>query len=513
MRKPIPVHPFLFAAYPVLALLGRNIVEVAPQASLRPLVLSITAAGLVFLTLRLVLRDWARAALVSTFLLALFFSYGHVYALLEAHPIAGFNLGRHRYLAVIYAAILLIGLWVLIWRSKQPTRTVLPLNLMGVVILLFPLYQIGAFYIRTASQQEQVTQVLQTSEPALTAALQPLPDVYYIVLDSHTRQDALLEDFQFDNSPYLQEWEALGFYVADCARSNYGYTQASMVAALNMDYLPALGETLTATQEGGDIWVLLKHSRVRLQLEALGYQTVAFDSGYEWSRLTDADVYLSLGSESAALQKITPFEAMLVKSTALLVLTDSQNQLLRSRFAELDFPYSFHVNSQRFILDQLPSLADDPQPQFIFVHLLVPHVPFVFDAQGELVTDPAFYNGELSWPSDDQHRQQGYTNQVAFIDQAMTDIFRTILDGSTTPPIIVVHGDHGLLADNRYKILNAYYLPGDGAESLYPGITPVNSFRVIFDAYFGARYGLTHDTSYNETGEGVPETAPACLQP
>jgi hypothetical protein len=513
MLKKIPFHPLLLAVYPTLTLLGSNIEEVDLQVAVRALLISLTAAMMLWGVLQLILRNWSKSALVTSFLLALFFSYGHVYGFLEANPIAGFNLGRHRYLVLLYGAVLVVGLWWLIFRVKNTTQTVFPMNLISMVVLIFPLIQIGGFEFRTASQQKQVEQLLQTNEPALEPTLQPLPDIYYIVLDSHTRQDALLEDYQFDNSPYLEELRSLGFYIADCARSNYGYTQGSIVSALNLDYLPDLGSYLSATQEGEDIWILLKQSRVRRQLEALGYQTVAFDTGYEWSRLTDADVYLSLGNDSAGMQRINPFEAMLVKSTALLLLTDTQNQLLRSRFAEVDFPYSFHVNSQRFILDQLPRLADDPQPQFVFVHLLVPHVPFVFDENGEVVSDPAFYDGKKSWPSDDEHLRQGYTNEVAFIDQAMVDSFRTILAESETPPIVVLMGDHGLRSDNRYKILNAYYLPEDGSEKLYPAITPVNSFRLIFDTYFGSNYGLTHDTSYTDEGEVVPETSPACLQP
>ena len=69
----------------------------------------------------------------------------------------------------------------------------------------------------------------------------------------------------------------------------------------------------------------------------------------------------------------------------------------------------------------------------------------------------------------------------------------------------------GSLEANRYEILNAYYLPGDGAESLYPTITPVNSFRVILDKYFGENFPLLPDVSYNQSDQPVPETSPACL--
>jgi hypothetical protein len=45
--KQVPFYPFLLAAYPVLALGAHNISQMAPSALLRPLLLSLLAAGLV----------------------------------------------------------------------------------------------------------------------------------------------------------------------------------------------------------------------------------------------------------------------------------------------------------------------------------------------------------------------------------------------------------------------------------------------------------------------------------
>jgi hypothetical protein len=51
----------------------------------------------------------------------------------------------------------------------------------------------------------------------------------------------------------------------------------------------------------------------------------------------------------------------------------------------------------------------------------------------------------------------------------------------------------------RMSILNAYYLPGPGRQALYPSISPVNTFRVLFNAYFGAGLDLLPDRSYFST--------------
>jgi hypothetical protein len=46
------------------------------------------------------------------------------------------------------------------------------------------------------------------------------------------------------------------------------------------------------------------------------------------------------------------------------------------------------------------------------------------------------------------------------------------------------------------RILNAYYLPDAGGGELYESISPVNSFRVLFNTYFGGKLELLADTAY-----------------
>ena len=51
----------------------------------------------------------------------------------------------------------------------------------------------------------------------------------------------------------------------------------------------------------------------------------------------------------------------------------------------------------------------------------------------------------------------------------------------------------------RMSILNAYFLPGVGPGVIYPAISPVNSFRVIFDQYFGTEFGFLEDMNFFST--------------
>ena len=70
-----------------------------------------------------------------------------------------------------------------------------------------------------------------------------------------------------------------------------------------------------------------------------------------------------------------------------------------------------------------------------------------------------------------------------------------ILSKSDVAPIIILQGDHG----NEHKILNAYYFPREDYDLLYETISPINSFRIVFNLYFDADYELLEDESRGET--------------
>ena len=48
----------------------------------------------------------------------------------------------------------------------------------------------------------------------------------------------------------------------------------------------------------------------------------------------------------------------------------------------------------------------------------------------------------------------------------------------------------------RYSILNAYYVPGIDPASIPQDITPVNSFRWVFNDTFSTNFPLLPDRSY-----------------
>jgi len=58
----------------------------------------------------------------------------------------------------------------------------------------------------------------------------------------------------------------------------------------------------------------------------------------------------------------------------------------------------------------------------------------------------------------------------------------------------------------KVSILNAYYLPGADTQAVYPSISPVNSFRVVFNLYFGTNLSPLTDRTFAHENDRHPYT-------
>lgn len=509
--KTIPLHPFLIATYAVLALLSHNIEEIKPSVGTRALVISLGASLLLLLILRLFVHNWQRAAILATITLTLFFTYGHVYDFLEQSNLLGINLGRHRFLAPLWLLIWIGSIWWVVRQKRDFSRWTQALNTIAIVSLLFPLVQLGLFNARLLAASSSHKAQASTSTPLSLPKDQNAPDIYYIILDAYSRDDTLHDIYHLDNTPFLNQLEQSGFYVARCSQSNYSQTQLSLSSSLNFNYLETLSSYYTPgnnTRVG--IEDFIRHNAARQNLEQLGYKIVAFETGFKNTQWEDADLYLSPNSNPLSnmqvLNGINSFEVMLLRTTAGLLLMDSTTALPRILHTDFDNPQKIHRDLILYDLDQLYNLPEVPGPKFVFAHMIIPHPPYVFGPDGEYINY-------------DREDIPAYRDQVTYINKRILSVVQHIIATSSTPPIIILQGDHGgviTAPDDRMKIFNAYYLPDGGEKNLYPGITPVNSFRVIFDTYFGANYKLLKDTSLYSTYEQpfnyivIPDNRPGC---
>jgi len=506
----------LFSLFPVLSLLASNAGQLDATAASRSAAVVVVGSLLLLAFARLVLHDWSRAALLIVGILLLFFSYGHVYDLVRHAAIGDVLVGRHRFLAPLWSVVGVVWLWVVVRKGSRSSLN--GLLALGALLAVIPALSLVVWGV-SAARASEPRSIAQEAAPAAPPS-EALPDIYYIVLDAYGRSDVLQELYGIDNQEFLAALREQGFYVADQARSNYSQTLASVASSLNMTYLDDLAARMGAlSTDRAPLIELIQHSAVRQTLEDLGYQTVAFETGHLPTELRDADVYysppyseLDLTPSSTGALPISEFEGLLAGTTALRPLLDDLERRQDLSVQILSFPYQKHRMRVIYTLQTVPIAARLDGPQFVFAHVVCPHPPFIFNQLGEdFIPSGAFTMQDGGCCTRDKYLQ-GYAGQLPSVNALVLEMVKEILAESDTEPVIIVQGDHGPAAyldsaqpmnsnmRERLSILSAYHLPGGAESLLYPSITPVNTFGIVFEAVLGQAATRLPDESYFAPG-------------
>ena len=486
----------MFGSFPILFLFAQNADRMYPVELVKPLLFVAAAAVVLTAGLAVMLRSADKGAILTAVLMILFFSWGHMTGLLQGHSldIGKWTSGPKEWAGAFSAAVFILILLLLVRTRRDLSKLTTLLCVVAAVLVSIQVVQAGArIFSRPAVDSPDVPGAAGTSSSVRT------PNIYYIVMDGYGREDILNEMFEYDNGAFVQYLESRGFRVAGKGHSNYGVTVLSITSALNGNYIQDLIEV---DRESRGIWPLrqlLENNLVFKTVKKYGYSIACFASGYGFTELKDVDLYIPPGVT------ISEFHNLLINSTPItLFLPDSLSL------------FDIHRRRIEFVIDGLPDVFQVKSPYFVFAHILAPHPPFVFNREGQ--------PRERTWCSfnfDDGSRwiQSGgtreeyrlrYKDQITHITARLQKAVEKILSRSgDDPPVIIIQGDHGPGSRlvwkrdpahsnlrERFSILNAYYLPGVDSSAIYDAITPVNSFRVVFNQYFDTPYELLPDRCY-----------------
>lgn len=498
----LPIHPLLFGALAVIAPLAANIQMVPPRMVPRPLLIFIAIALALLVVLRFKLLTAGQPALVTSIILIFFTLYGQVFKLLAPNP---FNLSFpvHLGFSLMWGGIALLAIWLAIRSKGEFGKANMILNLLVFVIVAI---QLNDIIRNEVADRDPVSGSLESIiEPIpMDFDIQDpssLPNIFYIIVDAYAGEEILGDIYGLDNSEFISFLRNEGFYVAGGSRSNYSQTHLSLASSLNMSYLTVLAEEMgSASTDHQPVDKILRANKVRNILDDLGYTFVSFASGYRRTEISDSDLFLA-PKQSA----ISPFENMLIENSLLLPL----QQVPTALGFEPNYPgYRYHRELIEFGFDQLKSLPPSNEPKFVFAHIVAPHPPFVFDRTGDPITQgfPFRLSDGNQYPGSTQEYIEGYREQLLFVNKELMDIVRALKSQSLPPPVIILQGDHGPGAfldwdspndsdhRERMSILNAIYLHElDLSDHFYPDISPVNTFRALFNAILGTSYELLPD--------------------
>lgn len=497
-KNPLIIHPFLFAIFPIVFLVSHNIEQVVLNSSEIYIIAAVLVAFscLMWLLLGLILKDKQKAGLLVSLFLFLFFSYGHFFKLIDnLHlNIGEIVIGENKLLFTTWCIFLLAGSYFTIRTRKNLSNLTKVVNIVAFSLVCISIVNIIAYKVKTGRHYHRRASVTVGYNPDERDQAGSFPDIYYLIFDRYGSESVLKEFYDFDNSEFIAYLTEKGFYVGSKSRANYLKTEHSLASSLNMEYINYLSEELG---ENSNYYVPLfemtNDCKVGRFLKAKGYKFIYFGcpgQSYWKNKIADLNIYLGY------IREITD---QIYQTTMFYPLG--------LRWGILDMRYlSWKRTNYQF--NKLAKIPDIKEPTFVVAHIFLPHVPYVFHQDGSYKT----YDEEKR-----RTQIQNYRDQVIFANKQIKELIAKILSNSEMPPIIILQSDegpwpsrywippwnkfnwlHATKSEIRQKfgILNAYFLPGVDKSVLYPDITPVNTFRLVFNSCFNTNFELLPDKVY-----------------
>jgi len=272
----------------------------------------------------------------------------------------------------------------------------------------------------------------QNSKPVDTE----LPDLQVIVLDAYGRDDVIKAYYDYDNQPFLKALASKGFSVAKRSHANYTQTVLSVASMLNFKPVEQLKKStdadlagvLTNTVDSAILWQILRQR---------GHKIISIPSGTNLTAMPSADLTFASNENIIMSYQVETALRLLIERTPLSLLSMIDETGVRTHRQQLRDVFRFWAMSTEL-----------SEPKATFVHVLAPHPPFVFDADG----GPVQPNGRTFTLLDGKRLveqigrakyQSAYVAQLKAINTKVLSAIDTIDAKPRRETITVIVGDHG----------------------------------------------------------------------
>ena len=492
-------HPFLFAIFPIIHLYSINFIEVPMDDIIFPMFVSILVTGSLLFLSQIILKDWTKSSIIVSLLLVLSFSYGHIYHLLNGMALEDFEIVRHRYLMVVFLVIFIIGT-IAIVKTKikfNNLNKIITAIAITLILITMPSFVYAGTSTLEISDDIQVQTVddIQVQNLGIPYELKNTtklnstekPDIYYIILDGYGGTERMKQDLNFDNYEFLSELTNRGFFAPDSSSGNYPSTKWQMTSIFSMNYLPSKEKEQSDHEYYSSIIGIFKTNEVMRNFHHLNYEIITFQpKGF----ITQQFLFNDQTFCQQEQLKQSKFTKMLLRTTILnylnnQIVIDAYRDTILCGFSEIS---------------NLTEKND--KPIFVYMHLAFPHPPYVFGPNGEYV-----WGGKVQTEEGSFVDEEKYVDSIKFANKKTLEVIENILRNNENS-IIIIQSDHGydfginyenpsdMSLKQRFSTLNAIYFPDQNQDILYDGITPVNTFRIVFNEYFNASYPILDDRMY-----------------
>jgi hypothetical protein len=327
---------------------------------------------------------------------------------------------------------------------------------------------------------------------AVAASRADLPNMYFILLDGYPRADKLESEFGIDASRFMGSLAERGFFVAAHSRSNYTSTHLTLAQMFNhVDRVDIDGGTLGGRRPWRHY---VNEGPILDDLRGLGYELIAVSPAYEEDALRQADRFIDTG-------QLNEFEWILVQMTGFRVVADALYPGLLT---------DQHRERVREAFEVTADIAREASPRrrFVFTHIMSPHSPQVFAADGGVIDPPGFGLLDDDREEADRLGMDEYVRrlggQVSFINSKVLELVDEVVAADPNA-VVVVFSDHGSKlsgpedgyrgADLRTANLLAVRSPGR-ADIVGDRSTLANLIPRLMRAYAGTGPADVSETIY-----------------
>jgi len=155
-KKFIILHPILIALFPVFLVYYQNIHLLLLDGLILPILFILSIAIALWYVIKIILKNTIKSALLSSFYTFLFFSYGHIFIVIQSNLATEFFISVHVILLVSYTVFVVIGTYYVVKTNRRLNNLTTIANAMSITALVFVFFSIGIYNFENIYNNFQV---------------------------------------------------------------------------------------------------------------------------------------------------------------------------------------------------------------------------------------------------------------------------------------------------------------------------------------------------------------------
>jgi hypothetical protein len=435
--------------------------------------------SLVYITVTIILtflikyftNSWSKANTISITLILFEFHFFSVKRFLQSSLEDYFELS-----GILIFSFIAIAIILLIALSNRNNFLISPL-----FASIFSFTLIGFSSITIIKKHSQAFSAPQQD---LSIKKKTKPNITVIVLDQYAGEESLKSYFNFDNSKFIHEMKSISFEYVEKTRSTYNLTTYSMASFFNMETLDVSGNISYQFENQMNAFEIINNNRFVTFLKKNNYK-IYNHSIFPFSNIPATYGYTPL---------IVGMDLLNYHTTSQIIFRNIINTLYEKELFGFNMKslqkkwikYQYeHINETKLAFKNFRS----DKPTFIYLHLIVPHYPYLMDSNGN-PNDPYKMN--------DKQDKSLYIEYLKYGNSIVIPLLKE-LDKYDENAITLVLSDHGYYyfdKPTKEGIEFNNILFTKGIKKKIPDSTSTqNILPYVMDFIFDSTFKKTKDTS------------------